>query len=71
VQISATPTEGAALADLKALAGRLAGRATRVERADVGGKTYYRALVTGFSASEAHAFCASLKAAGRACFVRK
>jgi hypothetical protein len=42
-----------------------------VEKADVGGRTWYRAVVGGFADSgEANGFCANLKAAGRGCFVR-
>lgn len=51
--------------------GLAAGRGKGVEKVQVGGKTLYRTLVTGFAdRAQAQAFCARLKAAGKACFVR-
>lgn len=51
--------------------GRIAGKTLRVEKADVDGKTYHRALVGGFSSrADADSFCAALKAEGGACTVR-
>ena len=35
-----------------------------------GGKTLYRTAFTGFSKTEAQAFCSALKAAGRDCIVK-
>lgn len=56
---------------LSKLAPALGGRAAWVERAVVGGKTWYRAVVGDFADSgEAAQFCGELKSAGRACFVR-
>ncbi len=51
--------------------GRMAGRTSKVERADLNGKTFYRSFVGGFaSRAEAQSFCAALKAAGKSCIVR-
>lgn len=47
-----------------------AGRATRVERVDRDGTTFYRAMFTGFARADAQAFCNAMKAAGRDCIVR-
>ncbi|WP_293365440.1 SPOR domain-containing protein [Phenylobacterium sp.] len=70
-QIGASPSDADARGLLKALGGRLGGRAAWVEKADVGGRTWYRAVVGGFAdAADANGFCAGLKAAGRGCFVR-
>lgn len=53
------------------LPGDMAGRGKKVEKADVGGTTFHRTYVTGFaSKTEAAAFCAKLKAAGKSCIVR-
>jgi len=47
------------------------GRGKGVEKIEKDGKVLYRTSVTGFaSKSEAAAFCAKLKAAGKACFVK-
>lgn len=44
---------------------------TRVEKATVGGKIYYRAVVFGFTdKAAAGAFCAALKTSDQACFLR-
>jgi hypothetical protein len=49
----------------------MAGRATRVVRANSNGRVVFRAQVVGFSgAGPASAFCARLKAAGQDCLVR-
>lgn len=49
----------------------MAGLETRIVKAVVDGKTYHRALVVGFSdRASAAAFCAAVKVAGQACFVR-
>lgn len=70
-QIGASPSDADARGLLKALGGRLGGRAAWVEKADVGGRTWYRAVVGGFAdAADANGFCAGLKAAGKGCFVR-
>lgn len=71
VQIGATTSDAEAQALLAKLGDRLGGRPTRVEKALVGGKTWYRSVVAGFAgAGEATRFCAELKAAGQSCFVR-
>jgi hypothetical protein len=58
--------------DAVALApGLAAGKGKGVEKVDKDGKTLYRTSVTGFASREAAAaFCAKLKAAGKACFVK-
>ncbi len=75
VQLGAMATRGAAeamLAGLRTnLVGAMHGLSTRVSPAGVGGRTVYRALVTGFARSvDAQQFCAGLKTDGVACFVR-
>jgi len=51
--------------------GAMAGKTKKVESTVKDGTTFYRAYVGGFaSASAAQSFCASLKAAGKACFVK-
>jgi hypothetical protein len=50
--------------------GAMAGKGQRVESVSVGGKTLYRAYVTGFTHDGAESFCGQLKAAGKACFVK-
>lgn len=51
--------------------GLAAGKGKGVERIEKDGHVLYRTAVTGFaSKSEAAAFCAKLKAAGKACFVK-
>ena len=47
-----------------------AGRSTHVESVQKGSATLYRAAFTGFSKTQAGAFCSALKAAGRACIVK-
>jgi hypothetical protein len=58
--------------DAVALApGLAAGKGKGVEKVEKDGKTLYRTSVTGFASREAAAsFCAKLKAAGKACFVK-
>jgi hypothetical protein len=71
-QVGAAPTEAEAHGLLAALSGPIGGRQTWVETAEVGGRTWRRAVVGGFAdAAEAERFCAGLKAAGKACFVRR
>lgn len=75
VQLGAMATRAAAealLTDLKARSvGAMQGLSTGVTPASVGGRTLYRALVTGFSRDvDAGRFCAELKASGVPCFVR-
>jgi len=51
--------------------GLAAGKGKGVEKVDKDGKTLYRTSVTGFaSKADAQVFCAKLKAAGKACFVK-
>ena len=70
-QLGAVGSDAAARALLQSLGGRLAGRQTWVEKADVAGRTWHRAMAGGFADStEAGRFCAGLKAAGQSCFVR-
>jgi len=74
-QLSASSTEAAANQSLAAARSRYAeqmqNRTTRVARAMVGGKVYFRALVQGFtSTADAQGFCRSLNVTGQACFVR-
>lgn len=76
VQLGAMATRAAAeavLVDLKArFVGAMQGLSTGVAPASVGGRTLYRALVTGFSRDvDATRFCVGLKASGVACFVRQ
>jgi cell division septation protein DedD len=75
VQLGAMATRAAAEALLTELKARslvaMHGLSTGVTPATVGGRTLYRALVTGFSRdTDANRFCAGLKASGIACFVR-
>jgi outer membrane biosynthesis protein TonB len=58
--------------DAAALApGAAAGKGKSVEKVEKDGKTLFRTQVTGFaSRADASAFCARLKAAGKACFVK-
>ncbi len=70
-QVGAVSSDADARALFAGLSGRLAGRTTAVETAEVGGRTWRRAVVGGFAdGPEAARFCADLRAAGRACFVR-
>ena len=51
--------------------GRMAGKTSKVEKADRDGKTFYRAFVGGFSThADAVNFCVALKAAGKQCMVK-
>lgn len=51
--------------------GLAAGKGKGVEKIEKDGKALYRTSVTGFaSRTDAAAFCAKLKAAGKACFVK-
>jgi hypothetical protein len=74
VQIGAFSS--AAIADAEfaktkaAFASFTAGKAKHVERAVVGGKTYYRTAFAGFDRAGAHAFCKALLAAKKGCIVR-
>ncbi|MBX7248196.1 MAG: SPOR domain-containing protein [Caulobacteraceae bacterium] len=47
-----------------------AGRGKHVEPVQRDGQTLYRTAFTGFAREDAQAFCAALKAAGRACIVK-
>lgn len=68
-QLGAFGSEAQARAALAGVKSRLAGHATRVEAATVDGKTWSRALVTGFADSaEVTRFCATLNV--KACFAR-
>lgn len=70
-QVGASPSDADARGVLASLGASTGGRETWVEKAAVGGKTWYRAVVGGFAdAADASGFCAGLKASGRACFVR-
>ena len=75
VQIGAVSSP--ALADktwteaVAAAPGLAAGKGKGVEKVEKDGKTLYRTSVTGFaSRADAAAFCARLKTAGKACFVK-
>lgn len=75
VQIAASSTPQGAERALRAIKGIMTGWETppdgRVEKAVVGGAVVYRALVGGFEdVRAAESFCASLRSAGRDCFVR-
>ena len=75
VQIAASSTSQGAERALGAIKDVIAGWETppdgRIERAVVGGSVVYRAMVGGFQdATDAESFCASLRSAGRDCFVR-
>jgi hypothetical protein len=49
----------------------MGGKGKKIEAVASGGKTLYRAYVTGFSThAVAESFCGDLKAAGRSCFVK-
>lgn len=51
--------------------GQMAGKTRKVEPTTKDGKVFYRMYVGGFTSKDnADAFCASLKAAGKACFVK-
>jgi hypothetical protein len=75
VQIGAVSST--ALADrawseaVAAAPGLAAGKGKGIERIEKDGRVLYRTAVTGFaSRADAAAFCARLKAAGKACFVK-
>ena len=70
-QLGAAPSDAAAKALIADLSGHLKGRRVWVEKADVAGRTWYRAVAGDFGDSaEAARFCADLRASGNACFVR-
>lgn len=70
-QLGAAPSDAAAKALIADLSGHLKGRRVWVEKADVAGRTWYRAVAGDFGDSaEAARFCADLRASGKACFVR-
>ena len=70
-QLGALPSDAAAKSLLSSLSRRLDGRPTWVEKADVSGRTWYRAMTGGFvDATDAAQFCAGLRAANLSCFVR-
>jgi hypothetical protein len=70
-QIGAAGSDAEARGLIAGLGERAAGHDAWVEKAVVGGRTWYRAVVGGFAdGTEAGGFCAGLKAAGRDCFVR-
>jgi hypothetical protein len=75
VQIGAFSSQALAdkgWSDAAAIApGRAAGKGKSVEKVAKDGHTLFRTQVTGFaSRADASAFCAKLKAAGKACFVK-
>lgn len=75
VQVTASADEVSARAALGALRARFAdqisGLSARVVRADVGGRTVYRALLSGFPTRErAQQLCRTLQASGQDCFLR-
>lgn len=68
VQIGSFPDKASANAALVALGN---GRSHALEQAVVNGRTWYRAVVSGFAnASEANDYCARRRAAGGGCLVR-
>lgn len=70
-QVGAVTSDADALSLLSGLGAHAAGLTTWVERAEVGGRVWRRALVGGFvDAGQAARFCADMRARGRACFVR-
>jgi hypothetical protein len=70
--VSSTALADKAWSEAVAVApGLAAGKGKGVEKIEKGGHVLYRTAVTGFaSRGEAAAFCAKLKAAGKACFVK-
>lgn len=75
VQLGAMATSAAAEAMLASLRtgnlGAMHGLSTHVAPASVGGRTVYRALVTGFTRTiDAQQFCTGLRTGGAACFLR-
>ena len=71
-QVGALSSEAAARRALDKLSPTLPrGLSTRVETATVGGRTYYRAMITGFAAlSQAQAFCVEQRSRAAPCMVR-
>ncbi len=70
-QLGAVGSDAAARALLASLRGKLGNRPTWVEKADVAGRTWHRAMAGGFTdPADAGRFCAELRAAGQSCFVR-
>lgn len=68
VQIGSFPDKASATAALVALGD---GRSHALEQAVVNGRTWYRAVVSGFAnAGEANDYCARRRAAGGGCLVR-
>lgn len=72
VSSASQPAASAALARVKArFAADLGAMGTRIEPAQVAGRTVYRGLVVGFAGrGPAEAFCRTLKGQGQDCFVR-
>jgi len=67
---SAALSEGAWQALKAAVPDKTTGLSNATTRVEVGGHTFYRAIVQGFPTSAAaSAFCDTLRASGRACFV--
>ena len=76
VQIGSAPTEVEARSMLARLEKKLpetvSGFKTEVQTAVVGGKTVYRAVISGLGGlPDANALCDQLKASGQACFVHR
>ena len=74
-QVVSSPDEAETRRSLGALrsrfAGQLAGLDTRIEPAQVRGRTVFRGLVAGFAThDDAEAFCQSLKSHGQDCLAR-
>ncbi|MBV9512289.1 MAG: SPOR domain-containing protein [Caulobacteraceae bacterium] len=74
VQLGAANSQEAARQAVAGLQRRqpslMAGLTSRIEPATVNGRQVYRILVSGFVNQSASSFCAALRAAGSACFVR-
>lgn len=75
VQVGAGSSQAAAEEILRRARAHVAGPAAslrpRVERATVGGKLYFRAILDGFAdVAAARAFCVKVQASGGDCFVR-
>jgi cytoskeletal protein RodZ len=74
VQIGAFSTQAIADAEFAkakaAFTSFTAGKSKHIERAEVGGKIYYRTAFAGFDRAGAHAFCRALLAAKKGCIVR-
>jgi cell division protein FtsN len=69
VQVGAYPDRASATAALARLGG---GQPHGLQPATVSGRTWYRAMVSGFADGEAAArYCEALKAKGGVCFVRR